>query len=282
MKNCLTKFFTVVLLFTSYFATAGGGWPQKKGKGFFKLGQSVIIANKYFDSGGDVIDITTISLYTTSLYGEYGITDRITAIAYIPFFVRSTLNNTQNTLTGAIIPGDEQNAFGDTDLGLKFGLTNNKPIAISASIIFGLPLGKSALKDQTFLQSGDGEFNQLIMLDAGKGFNKWYVNVGVGFNNRTQGFSDEFRYTYEMGYTGYKKLILTIKVNGVKPINNGTTAETMGNGVFANKVEYLAYGPEISYKIKDNFGVSGSAFFAVAAKRILASPNFGVGIFYTL
>jgi len=282
MKNYILYFFTMSLLLASHFTIAGGGWPQKKGKGFFKFGQTAIIANKYFDSEGNVIDITTISLYTTSLYGEYGITDRITAIAYVPFFVRSTLNEVQNTQTGVILPGDELNAFGDTDIGIKIGLTHKKPVAVSASLIVGLPLGKSALKDQTFLQTGDGEFNQMVMVDAGRGFNKWYMNVGVGFNNRTQGFSDEFRYTYEIGYTGYKKLILTVKVNGVKPLNNATAAETIGNGVFANKVEYLAYGPEISYKIKNNFGVTSSAFFAVAAKRILASPNVGIGLFYTL
>ena len=48
MKNYLLHFFTMSLLLASHFTIAGGGWPQKKGKGFFELGQTAIIANKYF------------------------------------------------------------------------------------------------------------------------------------------------------------------------------------------------------------------------------------------
>ena len=159
------------------------------------------------------------------------------------------------------------NAFGDVDLGVKFGLTNNKPIAVSATLILGLPTGENAGGETRILQSGDGEFNQLIMFDAGKGLNS---------------FSDEVRYTFEIGYTGINKLIATLKINGVKPINNDNDAVTVNNGVFSNRTEYLAFGPELSYKVKENFGITTYAGFAAAAKRILASPNFGVGLFYTL
>ena len=98
--------FSVVLIIILLPSTvyAGGGWPQKKGKGFFKFGQSFIIANKYFDGNGNVVDITTLSLYTTSVYGEFGITDRISAVAYVPFFVRSTLKELKRNQTVITIP----------------------------------------------------------------------------------------------------------------------------------------------------------------------------------
>ena len=280
----MKRLLTIVLLSSAAISIcfAGGGWPQKKGKGFFKIGQSVIIANKYFSPGGEVVDITTISLYTTSFYGEYGITDRLTGIAYVPFFVRSTLNEVRYEPSGTVVPGDEMNSFGDTDIGLKFGITKDKPVAVSATLMLGLPIGETAGGEQKILQAGDGEFNQLVMIDAGKGFNKWYGNIGVGFNNRTNGFSDEFRYTFEVGYTGSPKLIASLKVNGVNSLYNGDEIPNTNNGVFANNTEYLAFGPELGYKIKDNFGVTASAFFATAAKRILASPNFGAGLYYTL
>lgn len=280
LKYHLTIILLVCIVTSSF---AGGGWPQKKKKGFFKLGQSFIVANKYFDHNGDVIDITTLGIYTTSLYGEYGITDRITAIAYVPFFVRGTLNKERNAITNALEnEGDEMNAFGDVDLGVKIGITKDKPIAVSTTLILGLPTGENAGGNSGILQSGDGEFNQIIMLDAGKGFNKFYTNVGVGFNNRTNNFSDEFRYTFEIGYTGWNKLIATLKVNGIKTLNNDDDTVVIQNGIFSNRVEYFAFGPELSYKVKDNFGITAYVGFAGAAKRILASPNFGFGVFYTL
>lgn len=276
--------FSFLLITTISISTiAGGGWPQKKKKGYFKLGQSFIQGNKFFDRNGDVVDITTLGVYTTSLYGEYGITDRITAIAYIPFFVRSTINEQVDINSNVQInPGDEMNAFGDMDIGIKFGLTPNKSIATSATLILGVPSGEPQGGKSGILQSGDGEFNQLIMIDAGKGFNNFYTNVGVGFNNRTNNFSDEFRYTFEIGYTGWNKLIATLKVNGIKPLNNDDDSRASPDGIFSNRTEYFSYGPEISYKVKENFGVTGFAGFAFAAKRILATPNFGVGLFYTL
>jgi hypothetical protein len=40
---------------------------------------------------------TNLSVYTnaTSLYGEYGITDRLTAIGYIPFFKQNSYKITK-------------------------------------------------------------------------------------------------------------------------------------------------------------------------------------------
>ena len=63
-------------------AYAGGGWPQPKGKGYFKLSQNFIISPYYYSPSGEIIDITTISLYTTSVYAEYGLTSRLTGILY--------------------------------------------------------------------------------------------------------------------------------------------------------------------------------------------------------
>ena len=271
------------LFIQAQFAVAGGGWPQKKKKGFFKLNQSVISASRFFNPNGEVIDITTISLYTTSLYGEYGITDRFTAIAYVPFFVRSTLNETRNEQTNTLIsPGDELNAVGDMDIGIKYGLTPNNKYATSLTLLLGLPIGETQGGDSQILQTGDGEFNQLIMFDIGRGYNTFYMNAGVGFNNRTNNFSDEFRYTFEIGYTGIKNLVATLKVNGVESFNNGDNMALTGNGVFANNTEYFAYGPEISYAFKDKYGISGTAFFAFSGRRILAAPNLGIGVFLKL
>ncbi|UII22222.1 hypothetical protein [Fulvivirga ligni] len=278
------KLLTAILLafICTLQAYAGGGWPQEKGKGYFKLSQSWIIANKFYNPEGNTVDITTISLYTTSLYAEYGITDRFTAVAYMPFFVRSTLNEVKRRQSGMIEPGDEINSFGDTNLGLKYALTFQKKIAVSATLTLGLPLGNPAGGDSKILQTGDGEFNQLLMLDASRSFKGWYVSAGIGFNNRTENFSDEFRLTAEAGITAIKRLTLIGKLAMVESLMNGNNAEVQTNGVFSNNVEYISYGTEIAYDIKEKFGVSLAGFSAFSAKRILASPQYSAGVYYKL
>lgn len=280
---------TTALLSIISISFAGGGWPQSKGKGYFKLGQNFIIADKFYNLQGEIIDIPTISLYTTSLYGEYGITDRLTAVAYIPFFVRSTLNEIERRQSGTIEPGDELNSFGDTDIGFKYGLSEGKSIALAATVTFGLPLGKTAegttdAGEPRILQTGDGEFNQMLMIDASHSFypKPIYVSLGVGYNNRTKGFSDEIRATSEIGYQPSSHWNLAMKVFITQSTNNGDSGGGAGSGVFGNNVEYVSFGPEVSYTFKENFGAVASAAFASSGQNLLAAPNYGVGVFLKL
>ncbi len=259
---------------------AGGGWTQEKGNGFYKLGQNVIFGTQYFTPAGTIEPITTISLYTTSFYGEYGITDRLTGILYLPFFVRSTLN--EERLASGVLqtPGDAFNSIGDTDISIKYGITKGKRIALSASLTLGLPLGSPGGGETSILQTGDGEFNQMVSIDAGTGFsNGIYANVNLGFNNRTKNFSNEFRYGLETGWSN-GKLTGLLRLTGVKPLGDGQgTPLNVNNGVFGNRVEYLAFTPEILYQFSKKFGFSLSTGMAFYGKRILANPNFGAGIF---
>ena len=281
--NKMVRSITLIILMLACFtANAGGGWPQPKKGGYFKLGQNMIYAGSFYGPGGDIVDITTIGLYTTSLYGEYGITDRLTGIAYFPFFVRSTLNEIKFKQTGNTIPGDEFNSIGDAEVGLKYGLIVNKPVVVSASLILGLPFGETAGGDSQILQTGDGEFNQMIRIDASHSLypKPLYVSAYGAFNNRTNNFSDEVRFGLEFGAT-LKKFIPIFKLNVVQSLNNGGTA-VIQNGVFSNNTEYISPAIEINYQVNDKIGFSGSGAFAFSGQNILASPNWGVGVYLKL
>lgn len=97
-------------------------WTKAKGKGYFKFSQSLVRANSFFNPEGEIIDITTTSVYQTGVYGEYGISDGITAIINAPLFVRSTINNLESNTNGGRIEGDEFNGIGDITIGLKYGI----------------------------------------------------------------------------------------------------------------------------------------------------------------
>jgi protein XagA len=236
MKNLLF----VILVFMWTPSLAGGGWPQPRKSGYFKLSQNFIRSPYFFAPDGSIVDITTIQLFTTSVYGEYGFTNRITGLIYFPFFVRNTLNEIQYNQSGNIVPGDAFQSMGDTDIGIKYGLIVNKPIVLSASLILGLPLGEPVGGSSQILQTGDGEFNQMIKLDASYSFypKPFYVSGYAAFNNRTNNFSDEVRYGGEVGVT-LKKFIPIIKLNVVQSLYNGN-AEEAQNGIFSNNTEYVS------------------------------------------
>ena len=287
MKNSKSLYILLFLgLFISQNSFAGGGWPQEKGHGYFKLGQWWLISDQHYTDVGQLDPNITIGLFNTYVYGEYGFTDKLTGLVYFPFFSRSYFNNTVSGTTGEVlVPGDAINSIGDTDIGFKYGLTEGK-FAVSATVLFGLPLGVSDAGLTTAIQTGDGEFNQLLQIDAGTGFKVGqtgaYANAYVGFNNRTQGFSDEFRFGIEGGINLFNnKLTAILRIIGVKSLRNGNFDDlSNSSSVFANNSEHISFSPELAYKLNDKWGISAGFGGAFYGRIISARPAYSFGIFH--
>lgn len=261
------------------------GWPQPKGHGFFKLDFSMIRARQFFGMDGNTYDIngagTLLGNYTTAFYGEYGITDRITAIAYVPFLVRNTVNEGVGAITGEVLqPGLSNTAFGDADLGLRVGLLRKGSWVLSASATLGIPSGD--YRNADLLYTGDGEANQLVKLEWGYGRARWYAAGNVGFNNRTKGFSEEFRFHAEAGYWLFPgRLLASIKLAGVQSFNNGEPTSS-GNGLFSNNVEYISPQFGLAWEHKGAWGISALIAGAVQGQNVLAAPATSVGLYWKL
>lgn len=288
MKNSILIYVLSIAVTSS--ALAGGPWPQPKGKGYFKLSEWWTIFDQHYTDSGLIDPNVTSGVFNTSLYAEYGITNRITTIVNAPLFSRSYMNNLKSMTTQEIIvAGDAINSIGDIDIGFKYGITKpGAKIPISVSLTFGLPTGISAGGELKNLQTGDGEFNQMIQIDSGTGFNigsvPAYVSGYVGYNNRTNNFSEEFRYGLEFGVGLFdKKLWINAKLNTVESLKNGATAETvMSTSLFANNTEFASVGFEAAYYITKKFGVSAGTAGAIRGEIIAAAPSYNVGVFYDL
>lgn len=262
----------------SYTISSAGGWTKKKNEGFFKLSQYVLRADKFYNFSKEIVDIRTTSVYTTSVYGEYGLSNKVTVIGYVPF-IRSTINELQKR-DGTTDEGDEFNGLGDINIGLKYGLISNSDLALSASLTLGIPSGEPAGGTSQLLQSGDGEFNQMLTIEASHSFypKNVYASVALAFNNRTKDFSDEIRYGVEVGY-GLKDFWFIGRINAVNSLMNGDGGQNGAQGIFGNNVEYFSISPEVVYKITERVGVSASIAGALDGRQILANPAFDVGIF---
>ncbi len=287
----LSHFIVTFLLFVSVqSAIAGGGWPQPKGHGYFKLYESWIVANQHFTNTGKIDPNVTTGLYNTNLYAEYGFTNRITGVMHFAFFSRATVNNLISESSGEVItPGDAINGLGDSQIGIKYGLTPKKRISVAPSLTFGLPLGISSGGINGNLQTGDGEFNQIIRVDAGTGFNSsgkspFYLNVYAGFNNRTNDYSDEVRFGCEGGISlNEKKFIAIVRMDVVKSLRNGVpSGEVISTSTFANNTEYTGIGLELNYKVSKRMGLSVGAAGALSGRIIMAAPAYTAGIFFEL
>ncbi len=270
-------------MFSSVYS--GGGWPQPKGKGYFKLSEWWVNADQHYTLGGLKDPNVTTGLYNTTFYGEYGFTNKFTGVINVPLLSRNVVNNLISGTTNEIItPGEAINSPGDAEITLKYGVFQHSAISISASIIFGIPLGENAGGLAGNLQTGDGEFNQIFRIDAGipLGGNdafSAYGNVYGGYNLRIRGFSDEIRYGAELGIGIFsQKLYVTGRYDVIKSRNNEESGAIDGS-FFANNSEVTSLTGEISYQITSKVGVSASYGTALDGKIIYAAPSYSFGVF---
>ena len=285
MKN-INAIFLFLLLILLPFKAMSSGWPLPQGSFYIKLSEWWIKSNQHYTDVGAIDPNVTSGIYNTNLYAEYGLTNRFTVIAYVPVVSRSYMNNLVSSVNGEVLSaGEAINTIGDADLSLKYGLIRNKPVVVAATLTLGLPLGNSAGGISKNLQTGDGEFNQMIKLDASTSFGSaklpMYANIYSGFNNRTKGYSDEFRYGAELGAAFFeKKIWLTGRLTGIKSFKNGETAATNRNAtIFSNNSEFVSGSIEAAYYITKKVGISVGYASAFSGKLIFAAPSYSVGIF---
>lgn len=293
MKNIILLAF---FLFNFSMIATAGPWPQPKGKGYFKLSEWWVVFDKHYTDQGRTDPNVTTGIFNTTLYGEFGFHDRVTGLVNATLIGRTFVNDVVSGTNGnIIIPGNDATSLGDIDLGVKYAITKpGSKIPVAATLVLGIPSGNDFIENPEssltgILQTGDGEFNQMLEVSAGYGFSLLkgvgsYVSAYTAYNNRTKGFSNEFRWGAELGASILNNKIWLIgRVNSLSSLNDGEDRQENPNtSIFANNTEFFSYGVEIAAYITKKIGVSATYATASSGKLIAASPSYSVGIFYDM
>lgn len=264
---------TAALICYSTLAHAGG-WTQPQGKGYFKLSQQIVRAESLFLATGSKTEIPTVSGNTTSLYGEFGLLDRVTLVGYMPFY--SSFSVDAEGL-------DSTSGIGDWDVGVRIGLITGGPTVFSLQAMAGLPLGDSG--NDIVLWTGDGEFNQLFSIQMGHSLYPvpGYLKAEIGYNNRqgdddpNDDYSDELRYSLEAGYTVAERLGISVWLRGIEVL--GRADEEFRSRY---EIEYLSYGPQLDFFVTPNAGITASMSKFTRAHSMLDAPTWEFGVFLKL
>jgi hypothetical protein len=254
-----------------------GAWTKKKGSGYYKLGFRFITAEMIYNEGGEKIPLNgTFNDYTIGFYGEYGLTDNFTVTtSFLGFRAVDFQSN-----PGPFQRDDSESGLGDVIIGMRGLISRLGKTVISAGVNFNIPLGKSTPDDALLLSGGD--FSQAVNLQVGHSLYPLpsYFNIFLMFNNRTEGFSDEFRYGIEGGYSFYNDLSLIIRAKAQQPLYNGSDSKIGGFGILLNDQKYIAYGAELIYKLTKHFGFTVFYESGTAGKNIVSAPVYNFGIYY--
>jgi len=273
-----------IILFSFQFSFSQ--WTKDKGKGYYKISAWYLESDEHYTDTGDKDPNATRTNFNFNFYGQYGLTKKWDLIAYVPFFSRTTQNDIVSGTTGQVLTkGEAVNSIGDIDLGVSYGIFNKNSWALSATFKLGLPTGKSEGGSDGSFQTGDGEFNQLLQLNLGKSFKvynqSFYGKAYLGFNNRTNDFSDQINTGLEIGTQLIKnKFWLIGRLGTSQSLHNGSlNAQNSQGSIFANNIEYVNLGAEISYYLNKKLGVSLNYTSLLSGRIIAANPSFSAGIF---
>lgn len=260
-------------------------WLQKKNEAYVKVGVWFVEADEHYTSTGKKDPNATRGFFNTHLYVKYGLTSKVNLVTYVPFYSRTYQNRRVSIHTGEILTkGASENSLGDINLGVEMFLGKINTWSFSTSLTLGLPTGEDAGGNDGSYQTGDGEFNQLLKLHSGVSYaigkQRLYSKISAGFNNRTEGFSDEWSINTEIG-TGLlsKKLWIIGRLGTLQSLHNGELNATNNEGsIFANNVEYTNIGGGIIYKLTESISLSGSYTSTLSGKIIYAAPAWSGGV----
>ena len=274
-----------ILLILSVTNALAGTWPPGKGKGYIKLAAWWVNFDTYYDFQGNHTSLErTRSIGNISIYSEYGITDKFTGIVYFPFFSKSTIFELKNANTGDIIKeGEALSSVGDINIGLTYNILKKPRTIFNINLTLGVPLGRDHGGSDGSLQTGDGEFNQLLRFELARSISVHdlhpYFQAYSAFNNRSSGFSDEVQYGVEVGISMSVFTFIT-RCYGVTSLKNGNASEDLFINVpAANNTQYLNLAPELNVNFTKRVGVSLSCIKVLTGQNYFTKTAYTLGLF---
>jgi hypothetical protein len=280
MKNNNLNAAILFIIISFSTSLSAGAWTQKANGGFYKLGVRYISATNYYDKEGKKNEIPKLTNLFLSLYSEYGATDQLTIIANLS--VLESIKIEDQEYNGILVSkGSSNSGLADSEIGARYRIWQGEGSLLSTELFLGIPIGNS--KNRMGLNTGDGEFNQILNILYGKSFYPLpsYLSAQVGFNNRNAGFSDEIKYAIEIGYNLYPSILLALKIHGVETLENGSKNVLGGMyGLHSNNQKYLAFGPELSYSFANSMGFAIGFESAANAANVLSAIAYSIGIYF--
>ena len=206
--------------------------------------------------------------------GFYGVTDWLNIGVQIPYFDQALHDDTRDEA-----PSDA--GFSDIRVSTKWRLLQ-KPVILTTKLVAKMPTGEFRVQDG-LIPVGEGQWDYDFVLQVGRSL--WplpaYANVDVGYRvrrenediNRDPG--DEWLFNAEVGYSPTAKLLLALKLEGLRG-KPGTNSFGFRDSGLKNQITYLA--PTVAYRVHGDTSVEGAVRYTLAGLNFPAGYQVTVGV----
>ncbi|HEX5133461.1 MAG TPA: hypothetical protein VFX92_13380 [Candidatus Krumholzibacteria bacterium] len=186
----------------------GGPWVRPRGGHFLKISASYLYTTSEFNEHGDPVPLLTANPLVQdaayrevaiATYLEYGISDRLSLIGYLPFKILTSRRTEISELADLIREIDVTNAgFSDLSLGVRRALrTGRTPVAID--LVGTVPLGYDREPDNSGPALGTGYPDLLASLQAGASLHALYASAAMAYRVRGGPLADDIGFTAQFG-----------------------------------------------------------------------------------
>lgn len=265
-------------------AMAGGPWTQLKNSGYAQLSFSSIRSNSLFNNNGESYQLyRQVTDLTFQGYIEYGLTDRLTLVANIPFKSVSTGTTTYNadsSLVSLPFPDGNLSGLGNASLSLKYLLVDN---AWKFAAQLKTAANASKADAATGLQTGYDCWSYQPALFAGTSKDAWYAFVSAGVTIRSNHYSESFNATAEAGYGffNHKTWVILVLDLDKSFLNDSTQRmDYLRTGLYVNNQEYFSYGLKVNQQIGMHWNVNVSLLGAAYGNLVAEAPSLNLGVAY--
>ena len=255
-------------------------WTPKKGHGCTQLSYNRIgpYQRLYLANGESQNLSRQITDVTLQGYGEFGISDRTTLLASVPWkLIQSGAAANGMPLS---IPASDLSTFGNVQFGFRRNFTRKKAI-FSGQVMIEAPTGK--FEENSGLRSGYDAWTLAPSLSVGQGTSKLYGYISAGTGIRTNNYSSDYSLLAEGGYKLFKRWWMIAVVNYRGSFRNGEVrfpSSNLQTGLYLNDQEYFAYGLKTILELSSKWGINAAAYGAGSGNYVAKAPSLNGGVYY--
>lgn len=262
---------------------AQNGWTRPAKGIYSQLALSTFSSGRYYSVAGMLFDQgSTFSSRGLLFYGEYGLSDRLTAVVDLPLLMLNSFSTTES------VAGP-----GNAKIGLKYGLLKSWPLSLAIDLDVptdnGVRLASTKMPndigiiEQINLPTSDGEFNVWTTLAASRSTTQGntFGSLYLSYNYRTKGFSNQLQAGMEVGHLLWDKFFLIGKAKIQEKLSS--SLRQGGSFLYGEGTTFASYGLTAMYKVDAHWRIVGSAsdftdFFFVKRQNIYDGWTFSLGV----